>query len=280
MGLMEIGEIWAYRDGIDAHGEKLVRVEIVYMDHPRRPGCAHVRLLDGEDAGLQEWASPDRLPVSWAEVEKVRRDDALLEATIKNSEHAHGTVAIEAAKHVFSAVKATGLFRFRATKPEAGVLEIAEPAKASEWLGWDEAELGDSTDGFRDRHGTYIAAWSMTMRIASRIALRRPDDVLPPVLHRLAEVREEHESASYGRHRTSRKLERCEAVARLLHEWCGNGAIDRYDEVEALRAEVERLGTVMEAAVAALRRNGHHAIAATIARDLGVRISTPPGRGR
>lgn len=277
---MEIGEIWAYRDGTDTRGGTLVRVEIVYLDHPRRPGCVHVRLLDGEDAGVQEWASRDQLPVTWAEVERVRRDDELLKAAIKNSEHAHGTVAIEAAKHVFNAVKATGLFRFRATKPGTGVLEVADPVKAAEWLGWDEAELGDGADGFRDRHGTYIAAWPMTMRIAARIAVRRPDDVLGTVLHRVAEVRDEHENATYGRHRTSRKLERWEAVARVLHEWCGKDATDRYDELEALRAEVERLGSVVESAIAALRRKGHHAIAATIARDLGVRVSSPPGTGR
>lgn len=42
----------------------------------------------------------------------------------------------------------------------------------------------------------------------------------------------------------------------------------------ALRAEVERLGRLIEKAVAALRDKGHTVIASTIERDLGVPIAT------
>jgi hypothetical protein len=60
----------------------------------------------------------------------------------------------------------------------------------------------------------------------------------------------------------------------MVREWCGEERADRYDELVALRAEVIRLGGLVERAVQALRDRGHGVIASTIARDLGVRISS------
>jgi hypothetical protein len=49
---------------------------------------------------------------------------------------------------------------------------------------------------------------------------------------------------------------------------------DRYDELVALRAEVFRLGELVEKAFKALRDRGHGVIVSTIERDLGVHIAS------
>src|SRR4051812_37036444 len=55
--VMEIGEVWAFRDRPKAVGERVYRVEIVRVDGPRKQGDLHVRFLDGDETGLQEWVA-------------------------------------------------------------------------------------------------------------------------------------------------------------------------------------------------------------------------------
>ena len=63
-------------------------------------------------------------------------------------------------------------------------------------------------------------------------------------------------------------------VFALVRSWCGAEAVDRFDELVALRAEVARLGELVERAVDALRKRGAAATAATLERGLGVPIAT------
>jgi hypothetical protein len=58
------------------------------------------------------------------------------------------------------------------------------------------------------------------------------------------------------------------------------GTVERFDELLALRAEVARLGKLIERAIDALRKRGASATAATIERDLGVSISMLIDRDR
>jgi hypothetical protein len=62
-----------------------------------------------------------------------------------------------------------------------------------------------------------------------------------------------------------------------VREWCTGQAVERFDELRALRAEVQRLGELLTRAVAELRRRNSHAIAATIEHDLGIPVSMGPG---
>lgn len=275
MYYVEVGEIWAYRE---EQGGTLCRVEIVRMNHPRRPGI-HVRFLDGEDAGIQEWAGRSQLPALWEEAEKVVRDDANLAAAIEESRHVHGSPEWEAAKLVFLTIRPKGRIRMLHTKVDAGVVQIDDLGKVAKWLGLDEADLLAADGAFRDRYGTYVAPWPVTLRIARRAAERQSEAVLGEVLRRLESERTylEHQQP-WNRGRREKKVARLETVARLLHEWCGEETLERYDELEALRAEVERLGRVVEKAITALRQNGHRTIAATIERDLGVRTTAPRDR--
>lgn len=150
--------------------------------------------------------------------------------------------------------------------------------KVAIWLGLDQAELREAPGAFVNRFGTYVAAWPLTLRIAQRVAEHQADDVLAEVVRRRDDAKDNHSRQSpWERDRGQKKGDRWEALARLLHEWCGEEVAERYDELEALRAEVVRLGDIAEKAAPALRQQGRHATASTIERELGIRSSSPPG---
>ncbi|MCP2342997.1 hypothetical protein [Actinomadura rupiterrae] len=228
-----------------------------------------------------EWAGPGQLPAPWDEARKVVRDDAALAAAIEESRHVHGGPEWEAAKLVFLVIRPKGRIRMLHTKVDAGVVRIDDLGKAAAWLGLDEQELLESEGAFVDRHGTFVGPWPVTLRLARRAAELQADTVLGEILRRLDSERAYlDQQRPWQRERSEKKVARLEAVARLLHEWCGEETLERYDELEALRAEVRRLGLVVEKAIAALRQNGHRTIAATIERDLGVRTTTAHERHR
>jgi hypothetical protein len=60
----------------------------------------------------------------------------------------------------------------------------------------------------------------------------------------------------------------------LLRQWCGAEANARFDELQALRTEVRRLGTLVESAISVLREAGQGTIAEALERDLGVPAET------
>ncbi|MCP2342990.1 hypothetical protein [Actinomadura rupiterrae] len=240
-----------------------------------------MRFLDGEDAGIQEWAGGEQLPARWDDAQKVIQDDVNLATAIEESKHLHGSPEWEAAKLVFLMIRPKGRIHMLHTKVDAGVVRIKDLGKVAPWLRMDEHELLEAEGAFVDRYGTYIAPWPVTLRIARRAAELQADTVLEEILRRLDSEREYlDQRRSWERGRGEKKVARLEAVARLLHTWCGEETLERYDELEALRAEVRRLGLVVEKAIAALRQNGHRAIAATIERDLGVRTTTSRDRDR
>lgn len=55
-----------------------------------------------------------------------------------------------------------------------------------------------------------------------------------------------------------------------MRQWCGSEAVDRQDELVALREEVLRLGKLVQQATDRLRRAGYSADAEDLQRKLGV----------
>jgi hypothetical protein len=66
----------------------------------------------------------------------------------------------------------------------------------------------------------------------------------------------------------------------LARQWCGVPALERHDELVALRVEVRRLGALIERAVTALGAAGETKSATAIERDLGVPIEVLRSRSR
>ncbi|MER0446612.1 PE-PGRS family protein [Streptomyces sp. Edi4] len=273
---MEIGEHWAYRVRPKDLGSAVRQVEVVRVGGSGRSGWIHVRFLEGDAAGLQEWVGPGSLVALWADVDSFRADDAAELALVDSSRHVRGSEEFEAARMILGFVRPKNRLRLRRTVADAGVLELGCLDDTAPLIGMDAAELRSDTMVFENRHGMCLAGWPVTERIARHVAGRLADEILPEVDRKQLDIEQERAQSSwysYGR-RDDRKLDAEAAVLRTVREWCGQDKAERYDELVALRAEVIRLGELVEKAVKALRDRGHGVIASTIERDLGVHIAT------
>jgi hypothetical protein len=278
---MDVGEVWAFRDEPKAVGAPVHRVEVVRVDGPRKRGDVHVRFLDGEEAGLQEWVTRGQLVTGWTDVEVFLADDRRWATAIEHSRAVRGSAEFEAAKLVIGHVRLKNRIRLRHAVADAGVMEIADLDAVASWLGLDPGELRRKPLAFEDRFGTYIAAWPTSRQVAARVAGVLGRDILKKIVQQEDDLkRKRHSEPWYADDKTDRDLERLESLVDVLHGWCGSEDIERYDELEALRAEVERLGQLVERAVSELRQRSCHAIAATIERDLGVHNSSQGRRTR
>ncbi|MET9931483.1 MULTISPECIES: PE-PGRS family protein [unclassified Streptomyces] len=273
---MEMGEHWAYRARPKYLGGAVRRVEVVRVGGRGRAGWLHVRILEGDDAGLQEWVEATSLVARWEDVEAFRADDARELALAEASRHVRGSADFEAARLILGFVRPKSKLRLRRTVADAGILDMGRLDDSAPLAGMDPSELRGDPMIYENRDGLCLVGWPVTERIARHVAGRLADDILPEVDRKQQAIDEERTRASwysYSR-RDGRKLDAEAAVLRTVREWCGQDKAERYDELVALRAEVIRLGQLMERAVKALRDRGHGVIASTIERDLGVHISS------
>ncbi|GII02761.1 hypothetical protein Pta02_47690 [Planobispora takensis] len=278
---MEVGEVWAFRDQPKAVGTQVHQVKVVRIDGPRKQGDLHVRFLDGEEAGLQEWVARGQLVTPWTGVETFLDDDRRWAAAFERSREVRGSVEFEAAKMIFDCVRPKNRIRLRHAVADAGVMEIADLGEVATWLGFDPQELRQQPLAFEDRFGTYVAAWPTTRRVARRVAEILGGGVLKKLARQEEALKTQRQSEPwYDNKKTDRELERLESIIEVLYEWCGTEHVDRYDELRALRAEVERLGDLVQRAVTELRHRKCHAIAATIENDLGVHATSLRRRPR
>lgn len=271
-----MGEHWAYRVRPKELGSVVRQVEIVRVGGPGRSGWVHVRFLEDDDAGLQEWVSSGSLVAPWTDVETFRADDAGELALAEASRHVRGSTEFEAARMILGFVRPKSRLRLRRGVADAGVLELSRLNETAPLIGMDAAELRNDPMVYENRDGTCVAGWPVTERIARVVAGRLADKILPEVDRKQQDIVQERAQSSwyrYGR-RDDRKLDAEAAVLRNVRQWCGEDKAERYDELVALRAEVIRLGELIEKAVKALRDRGHGVIASTIERDLGVHIAS------
>ncbi|MFF4483312.1 PE-PGRS family protein [Streptomyces sp. NPDC001520] len=273
---MEIGEHWAYRARPKELGSAVRQVEIVRVGGPGRSGWIHVRFLEGDDAGLQEWVSPGALVAPWSDVDKFRADDAAEFTLAEASRHVRGSTEFEAARMILGFVRPKSRLRLRRGAADAGVLELSRLDETAPLIGMDAVELRSDPMVYENRVGTCLSGWPVTERIARQVAGRLADEILPEVDRKQQDIEQERAQSSWYsyRARDDRKLDAEAAVLRTVRAWCGEDKADRYDELVALRAEVVRLGQLVEKAVKALRDRGHGVIASTIERDLGVHVAS------
>ncbi|WP_042383849.1 hypothetical protein [Streptacidiphilus melanogenes] len=273
---MEIGEKWAYRAQPKMLGSAVRPVEIVRVGGARRSSQVHVRFLEGEDAGLQDWVAPTSLVTLWDNVAGFRADDAAELALAEASRQVRKTAEFEAARMVLGFVRPKNQLRLRTTAADAGILELTALDATADRLGLDAADLRTDPMLHESRTGVFLAGWPVTERIARRAAEVQAEEILLEVERRQEALDGERAQPSWQswNRRDDRKLQAEDDMLRTVREWCSQERVERFDELLALRAEVERLGTIVERSLKALRDRGHGVIASTIERDLGVRISS------
>ncbi|GAA2273421.1 hypothetical protein GCM10010368_48520 [Streptomyces roseiscleroticus] len=273
---MESGEHWAYRARPKELGSTVRQVEIVRVGGRGRSGWVHVRFFEGDDADLQEWVNPGSLVAPWTEVDTFRVDDAAESALVEASRHVRGSSEFAAARMILEFVRPKKKLHLRRTVADAGVLELNRLDETAPLIGIDADELRSDAMVYENRHGMSLAGWPVAERIARHMAGRLADEILPEVDRKQQDIEQERAQSSYYPYnrRDDRKLDAEAAVLRTVRAWCGNDKADRHDELVALRAEVIRLGELVEKAVKVLRDRGHGVIASSIERDLGVHIAS------
>lgn len=276
---MEVGEVWAYRA---RERDAPARVEVLRLG-VKRPPRVLVRFLDDLDEGREEWVPPGRMKVLWDALEPWLAAERHWLAVLEESAAAVKTLEHRAADMVLDESPASEVADPMDSYRHA-VLIVRDRSRFTAEVGFDAAELvaGSSSSYIRD-DGTVVAAWPAMLTVARRLAERHADDLLARMAREDAKADEEAIHGQWypgrgGAEGMSISPESCAAVDAeigrpvrdLVRQWCGAPARDRFDELVALRAEVIRLGGLVEEAVTQLRRAGCDRPAADLERQLGV----------
>ncbi|GAB3852733.1 hypothetical protein ACFPIJ_48255 [Dactylosporangium cerinum] len=275
---MDVGEIWAYRARSQ---DPLVRVEVLRVG-VKRPPRLLVRFLDAEFEGREDWVSPARLKVTWDGVEAFRFAEQRWDAVAAVSEAAVDSVEHQAVMWVVNELLPQGCYDSRDLH-RCAVLRVRDAAAFTGATGSEATDVAVAP-GYVDDDGSVVASWNTLLAVSQRLAEQHADRVLE-VLRREDE-QAEHE-AIHGRFYPGRnggmhiEPETCAELDTTIYrpardvvrQWCGAGPRQRMDELIALRAEVLRLGGLVDEAITELRQAGRGRQADDLERRLGVPVA-------
>ena len=277
---VQVGEEWAYRERANSNPTP-VRVTKVGTARPPR---VKIRFLDDSFEGREEWVPPSRLKVLWADLDAWRAREDRWEAVAAASVGVDGTPELWAAETVFEVVAGEDVLSM-GYREHAGVLCISDASKAADLLGTDPSIFLSDALAFVDEDGTIVVPWHVTLELARDAAPKHAEAVLPEIAER---ERKAAHHAIYGEVMGTGRAKPwyispkvcAEVDARqvptyaLIRRWCGDDAVDRFDELAALRTELLRFGQLVERAISALEEAGLSKVAASMKRELGVPIGT------
>jgi polyhydroxyalkanoate synthesis regulator phasin len=265
-----------------------VRPVEVVRKGPPRSNKVRVRWLDGEYEGLEEWVPQLRLVAPWEEAKALLEDERRSEAAMKASEDTYRTVPWLAVQMVFWAVPleadSVGI-GYRAAERE--LLVIRDLEEIAPRMGLRAEELLAQPHAYVDRLGNYKAPWGVALRVAKHCCKRFSQDVLRYVKREEDELREQIATGRYvsrfsdrefgiDRSYAEESLREQEPIFALIRGWCGQEAVEEFDQVAALREEVDRLRAMVEDIARWLRFSGHPVKAALVLKQLD-RQSTDSG---
>lgn len=272
---MNVGEQWAYREPPFVVSKSFSRVEVMQFGPPKSQKV-RVRLLDGEYFGLDQWVPKGRLTVPWEEADAYLADEVRYDAVLRSSRHVFGTPECEAAWMVFHTYPRPDGIIMGSSSVDAGSVLISDLTSVCGDLGCVPEELLADPLAYLDRHGEFVAPWSVTLPLAQRVADRFPQQVLD---HVRGEQIELEEAATHGKEvqlsrrdppfhvpaeRYVRELHDRQSVFALVRSWCGYATRAQFDEAAALRAEVERLREWVSYAAGLLKSSGHPLVASRL----------------
>jgi hypothetical protein len=168
---------------------------------------------------------------------------------------------------------------------DAGILTIGDIDGVCAALGVEKTLFVDEPLTFVDDDGSLVAPWAVTDRLARHVAPLVADRILAEVerdetKHRRRALYGEHYTGFDGeaRYMSPEVCAELDAPWKLAHDvvrqWCGVDAVERFDELLALRDEVLRVGQIAERAIRALDAAGATEPAEELRRELGVPVET------
>ena len=168
-------------------------------------------------------------------------------------------------------------------RTEGASLRLVDLAATARDLALDAGQLSGEPLSFIDRHGNYVAPWPVARRVAQRFAERHAERVLAKVAEDESELQDEAihghyfewsrgETGYIPAEKCAERLREQQPVFDLVRMWAGATAVERFDELKALHAEVERLRTIVEDAAKRLDSAGLGRAAKQLRRELDSRV--------
>ncbi|PTR24207.1 hypothetical protein C8K36_108222 [Rhodococcus sp. OK519] len=273
-----VGERYAYRArAVDP----LVEVEVLKVG-TQRPARVQIRWVDEEFEGRQEWVPPTRLKVVWSGVENFVADEARW-AAVREPSPGRNCIEDSVVWEIFDAGIDADIAEC-GYNADSGVIKIHDVTRLSELLDIPEVELRADPRSF-ELGSTLVASWVITELVSRRAAVKFADRLLEQVAVDDQKAQQEAIHGYYTRGRSRDDVrhmsaEICREVdveygaprRALMREWCGSAAVERQDELVALREEVLRLGGLVQQAADRLRQAGFSADAHDLERRLGVPV--------
>jgi hypothetical protein len=274
-----VGEEWAYREKA-GDAVTLVRVTRIGTTRPLR---VRIRFMDDAYEGREDWVPPARLKVRWADVAHWQEREDRRKAVRDVSQHMDDTPESWAAEFVFDALSDVEVSQGLGC--DAGVMEIRDVDKLCAALGFDKTRLVNNTLSFVGDDGFLVTPWAVTLEVARHAAPLVADRILADVersetKHRRRALHGDRSKGFDGEeHYMSPEVcleidEKWQERYDLVRQWCGASAVDRHDELVALRDEVLRLGQIADRAIRVLGEVGATEPADELRRELGIPVET------
>ncbi|WP_139238173.1 hypothetical protein [Streptomyces pini] len=228
---------------------------------------------------------PSRLRVPWREKDAWLADQQRWSDLTRDSPDDHDPEFL-AVCTLFDEQWWTGLATVGYNTGERGILYIDDAPALAALLDVPETFFSADTRAFTDADGAVVAPWPTTLAVTRLLAKTRADQLIALLAEKDQQA---HRDATYGRYYPGRgknpgthiSPETCAEVDRtyrpareLLRQWCGAETAERFDELQALRTEVVRIGKLMEEAITCLRQAGQTTAASRFERELGIPLAT------
>jgi len=286
---MEAGEFWAHRARVNG---PVAQVEVLRVG-TKRPPRVKVRFTADEEEGREAWVPRSQLHVPWEQagrwLARERRWKELSAVTPSGD-----VPERRAVDTVFEVCPWDELASVGYSRHDDGVLYVHEVTAFAEAL--EESTdflIGDPLAVVHD-DGSAEAPWPVTLACALKGAALHAEQVMAEVERAEQRARREAIYGSYTPGRGKREghhfsSEVCAEADRefksardLVRKWCGAPAVEAYAELRVLRAEVIRLGRIVEQAVGMLRQAGRDKDAARIEAQFEIPVEAfhrmqPPG---
>lgn len=274
--------MWAYRERPQSADCPFEQVEFLQM--AAKGSKCLVRFVDRN--GREDWVPQRRLIVGWDDHEAWLVCERRMVAAVEVSAHAYETPQFDAVVALLESWEFVQGIELGWHQNELCTVQIANLEGVCRQLGMDPADLRREPLAFTEEGGRFIAPWSLAVKLARRVAELNGEAIMAKVVDAEYEIQLQAvhgETVHHGRgnkesfwippDRLKEEHDKRSIAMNTIREWCGREVLERLDELDALREEVQRLGLLVERAIAELRRCGQTVTAATMESDLGVPVS-------
>lgn len=256
---LSLNSYWAYRSGKSADFRR-VQVVKLGVKYPKR---AYIAFVAPEDEGEEMWAPIGRLKCPWEELDHFKDIEAKWEAAAAASLGA-SDVEAEVAGLVCGCFDTTHSVNYWAWN-NPGVTAISHPGKFEKI---HSIRLADFTGDlcFEDE-GELVIPLAETLELIRRLALSDPPRMLQYLEAELENATEDHlhdvalgiantPYMTLGGSSTRPYIEVLADATALIRGWIGAPQVEVWNEIQALRAEIVRLSSIICKASGVLHDNG------------------------